>query len=317
MGFNRAVVKQRRALKDQQARAQARANRGARMPFIQPKELIDGAFRIRLWPTHEKNPHGFLYYASHAYLHGYGSPDKTIAQCPRSNNWDPLPYMEDEHGDPIYKERCLACEIREWVYEPELDTAGNIVTPPLYDQFPESLQSVCDTLIGTGFMAPANFYPATIKAKIHAREKRESAAGKVYEVVTYEPDPETEMYIILKLEDGKIYERQLMDLIAQCEDLNDPITGRWLTLTKANGGKGPGGYNWSYDPHPSQFDNYDYSQVADFRKWGAGNRSKPSRRIPFVEQIALVETTDWGKDLQKFGVPIRDEDTLDPDDIPF
>ncbi|MFS6835664.1 hypothetical protein, partial [Staphylococcus aureus] len=96
------------------------------VPFVEPRNLLDGTYNIRIWPSDaQKNPLGFLYYRSHTLVDDGAPPLKFC--CPRSSNWDAIPsHYEDEEGNkyagdaadpevhfPVYAQRCWADEIEE------------------------------------------------------------------------------------------------------------------------------------------------------------------------------------------------------------
>jgi hypothetical protein len=324
MSYNMAAVRAARARKDSAARDAARARDNRKAPFVEAYEFLDGDYRIRLWPTHsEKNPLGFLDYRVHEIPRSYDDPRPELIQCPRSNNWDPLPFKwENADGDeipfsldadgqpvgyPVYKERCLCCEILEWVNED--DGLGH----HLFDTLPENLQLITSNIdheVAGGKFGSALVFPATIKMSINSKIKQKAESGKEYERIDYCASEEL-FTCVLKFKHNRKLTQDLFDILGLVPDLCDSTVGRWLTLRKQNEGKGVGGYTLLYDPNPSSVPwEWDWRQHTSFTNWGKGSRQRPGKRFTMEQQIMKIETTDWGKDLEAAGVPLCDEDAV-------
>lgn len=315
MAYNATLIACQRQRKDNAARNAFRS-KYTNTPFLEPSDLLDGEYQIRLWPEHPtKIPTGFLRYRSHR-LEMRSDNDTRNIQCPRSTNWDPLPIRwEDEDGNdvspnqvdpeshwPVFKERCWACEVtdliaREGKAEDFSEGVSKRVLPALYgdDHY---------------------FFPATIKAEVATRTKRKGSDGKEYEDVDYRPSSQM-LKVVLKLRPGTVLDF-LWTCMEQVPDLNNLQTGRWITLRKINGGRGVGGYQPMLAPYPSAagFDLAD-GDYSNFWTWGTGGQKGPSKRASYSEIEALAGNPAknlppvlwWAEEVRSHGIPLTDEES--------
>lgn len=318
MAYNIQAIQMQRTRKDQAARNAFRKSFSQTL-FIEPADLQDGDYQLRLWPEHQqKCPLGYLYYRVHT-LELASERDVKKCQCPRSSNWDPFPmHYTDDLGNvippeavdlekhlPVYKVRCWPCEIAQMVAQEGLQ-----------DSFSESISKrVLPALWNTSGWADHYFFPATFQAEIAMRNKRTLGNGKIVEDVDYRPAPGKFLHCVLKLRPGTIQEA-IFEMIAQVPDLNNLVTGRWLTLRKQNGGKGAGGYQLFMGPYPSQagFEIKDQDYM-NFQSWGAGSTKRPTYEE--IEAIAAFPGNPntnpptppglwWGNELRQAGLPLTD-----------
>lgn len=321
--FNRALVAQTRKTKDSAKKAAYR-NKSDSLPRLKTRDLTNGQYRIRLWPAHEKNPHGYLDYRVHSIPQDYPNiegidPGLVTVQCPRSSNWDPIPLPGT---DDEYQNRCICCELDQVAFDE--DEHGNV----LMDILPEGLQSVIQCMDYQGNWQSGIYLPISVCARIHTSTQETSAFGKVYTKHTYMPGGPTDImgaqlqlrhpdFRMRQNEQTGLMERvrnglpeMLFDLLELIPDIGDMTLGRWITLTKVNDGKGAGGYSLVADPHTSPFDAsfVDYKKIYAFPKWGDKTQKKASIRLPLAQQEAIVVNSRWAQDWRAEGLPLTDAD---------
>lgn len=326
MAFNPHILRTTRKKKDSAARKVHRKNQFNNAPFVSLSDLSNGSFRGRLWPSSEKNPHGYLDYRGHdiptKYLTEGVDPGIHKVQCPRSTNWDPIPMGEDEDGQPIFKNRCLCCEINAWVDEPEYEmvydnnpeseTYGQEVEMPveesemIYD-LPEHIQEIIGTMHYESSFSSSIFIPVSLMAYEESRVKEVGNNGKEYTNITYAPHPTQRLDCILKFKHSSKAWEQLRRAIEQDVTCNDLVTGRWFTITKQNDGKGQGGYDIAMDltPSPAGFEP-DWKIHTNFTTWGTGGKNRPSKRLSFEAQLSIVENAEWAPEFRNLGIPFTD-----------
>lgn len=325
MAYNRNLVTGTRSTRDSAKKQQYRQTKFDSAPRIEFRNLLDGQYRFRFWPEDAKNPHGYLDNRVHRVPQGWirdgVDPRFVKMQCPRSSNWDPA-VIDPTTGEERYNERCACCELDEWVFNTPYDTDFPDGTYVI-DALDEGLQ---DIIAKIDFRANSwdsgLFLPCTITAVVHTKEKSEDG----FETVTYRPGgTEDLLSAVLKIWHPDFSERldengvphpkngvpeQLIRYLEQCPDANDLQFGRWFTLTKTNGGSGANGYTLMPDPYPSPFpkEKVEYNKIYDFNKWGDKTRKKPSIRLPYHQQIAILSQADWAHSLRAMDVPITDAD---------
>lgn len=316
--FNSNHVRTMREAKNTQARVSKYSGNGNNLPFLEPRELLDGTYRGRLWPSDaQKNPLGYLFYRSHKLL---DTPNPPVAwQCPRSSNWDPIPtHYEDDDGNqffgddadpetmfPVFKERCWACEIEEQFAAQGLEL----------DDCSGSLQVWMKALLGDGKYS----FPMTWTVDIFSKEMiKNEETGKEWPKVEYQANPSARFNCIFSLKDDSALATELLDLIEETPDCNDMTFGRWFVLQKQNGGKGVGGYKLRIEskPSPAGFE-LPAQGYPNFSSWGKGNVNfkKPSKRKTYAEIEALGSAPGrfWIPELHKLKIIISDaDDTPEP-----
>lgn len=333
MAFNAQGIRAMRQAKNNQARVNKYAgSNSGQVPFLETRHLLDGIYRFRPWPPHpEKNPAGYLYYRDH-----YIQDEPTLGwQCPRSNNWDPLPqYWEDENGNavdytivskwledpeafnrqagqemsffPVYTERCWGCEVEDQITNLGLELAN---LDPRLQQFilgtPGEYGPKSNGLIG----GESYNFPVTFTAKVHLEEKTK-VGDKEYINRTLAPSPTDRYHCILKLKEGKLAQ-ELLRLIEEVPDCSNLMMGRWFRLEKTNGGQGTGGYKLSIEPNPTPTGFDLPNNYPNFSNWGKGNpgRGKPSKRLTYsqVEAIGANPNKWWVPMLTELGVQLSDK----------
>lgn len=335
MPFNPHIARASRARKDSAARAHAQKNRFKRAPFLQLRDLLDGSYPFRFLPAdNDKNPHGYLDYRVHVvptrYLVDGQDPGNVKMLCPRSSNWDPLPQNFGAFElDLEYRERCLCCEIDQWLsnseaieqvklaahegkyatdedYYAALEAVSD--TAPFHS-LPNHLKEVVSALHWEFSEWDSNcFFPVLIKAAVRNEVKKVSASGKEYVDKDYGPAVEP-MLALLKIPHDRTVCKTLINYIQQKPDLGDIQTGHWFTLTKSNGGKGSGGYVVMLDPNPTSIDPklVDYKMFSAFPKWGEPSQKKQGIRLGFPAQLAVIENAEWANELRQY-VPFTDEE---------
>lgn len=335
MAYNLQVIQMMRGRKDQTARQAFRNKNFTNTPFVQPADLMDGDYLIRLWPEDPKKlPLGYLYYKVHTLECETENAVKKI-QCPRSSNWDPFPeYFVDSNGiqvpagfenleehSPVYKVRCWPCEITDY-----------IAAEGLAESFSDSIvKRVLPNLYNSAGWQDHYFFPCTIQMEIGVRTKRTLDNGKQVEDIEYRPSPGKNMHVILKLREDASLRGVIFEMMGQCPDLNNLTTGRWLTLRKQGGGKGPSGYQVYLGPYPSaagfELKDTDYQ---NFQGWGAGSPRKPTQRFTYEEVEAIAGFRGnphtnpptppglwWGDEVRAAGVPLTDAEAELLDAAPF
>lgn len=312
MSFNANFVRQLRTAANTQTRVKKYSS-GGMAPFIEPMNLMDGTYGIRIWPSDGvKNPFGFLRYRSHTIVDEGAPPLKFC--CPRCSNWDPIPsHYEDEEGRkydpnddidpkivvyPIFKERCWADEV-----EAEFGRLGLELT-----DCSERLGKWLNKLFGD---IKINF-PATITADLFSKETKKNAdTGAEYEERTYNANPGSQLHCILQLKEGMTVTTEMMRLVEEVPDCSDMTFGRWFRLVKQNDGKGVGGYTLTISPKVSPAGFELPSNYPNFANWGKGNaqHKKPSSRISYerVEAVGADPTKWWAKELMELGVVLSDD----------
>lgn len=332
MAFNSNFIRQQRMQKNAAARV-ARPSNFQNAPFLELNELENDVFNFRLWPSDPtKNPHGFFYQRTHTLLDATGKLVPMV--CPRSNNWDPMPYawdvydascadqvrrtteMPDESNYdsaiPVFKERCWACEV-----EQQLVDRGTVV-----EQLPVEVQAWLngakkpwrEGLLGSDKW----YFPCTFRAEVYSREEIVRDDGSKRTNVTYKANPANNFHCVLAMHESKMKD-ELLRLIEECPDCSNMMLGRWFRLQKQNDGKGVGGYALSINPNPSSagFD-LPSELYPNFASWGKGNAkyNKPSKRLPYetVETLGADPNGFWVPTFRELGIALSDDD---PTDIPF
>lgn len=331
MSFNASAVRGIRQAKNNQARVSRFAG-GGQLPFVTPRDLIDGAYQFRLWPADPtKNPLGFLFNKTHTI-----EDDPELSwQCPRSNNWDPLPThwemwdasknlwvpadqnlvdfyqdpeREPEEGDPyltpVFAERCWACELEASMVEAglKLDDVSKRLARWLGGDWSDGFKGL--------FGDESYNFPATIGVREHSRISKEGKKGKKYDVIEYCPDPKERFHCVLQFNPGELV-NDLLSLIEACPDCSNIQVGRWFTLRKSNGGVGIGGYKLTMAPNPSPAGfEIDVKRYPNFQNWGKGNAryNRPSKRIPYAEVEAVGSSSSkwWAAELESHGIQLSD-----------
>lgn len=323
--MNEAYIRQMQGMQNNAIRQTFRKS-GQMLPFISTAQLANGTYRFRIWPTDsKKNPVGWLFYKSHE-ITLESDRDTELVQCPRSNNWDPLPlYYEDSLGgrytEPvegmdlraIYKERCWCCELLE-----EVHAMG------IRDRLPEHLQGILAKIYGPGRNcsgAEKVHFPVTIQMSIVGREMIEGSDGKPYEQITYGPNIGNNFHCDFDLTPG-IVTKSLFEIIQLIPNVMDLAMGRWILMTKENDGKGAGGYRLQYEPNPTPLGfQIPEEMYPNYWKWGAGSPQKPSRRKTYLQVESLVlSKAYWADDIRRYGVPLSDAEAAQmsqPGYVPF
>jgi len=324
MAFNSNFVRSMRAAKNTTAKIKHASN-FKNLPFVGLNELLDGEYKIRLWPSDpNKNAWGYLFYKTHTLLNHEGKPMGGLSlarpshQCPRSSNWDPIPlHWEDDLGvvvedpspedceslHPVYKVRCWGCETTGQVAEAEIDVPN----------LPEELQKFLKDLDGD----EQTHFPCTITMEIasQVKEKREKRDGSFEEatVTDYKPCSTAKFHCDLSLKEGSVL-KDLRGYIEECPDCSHLLLGRWFKLTKQNEGKGVGGYKLTMGPNPSQAGfELPPGMYPNYTNWGQP-KGKPSKRFKYedVEAVGSDSRGFWVKPLEQLGIVLSDEV-----DIPF
>ena len=313
MGFNSDYLRGRRQAANAQARSR-RAYESNLLPSIRTSALVDGTYLVRLWPEDAiKNPLGYLHYRTHTI------GDRTI-QCPRSNNWDPLPMhfvddlgvAHDEPGDgltPVYEHRCAACETDTQLAEAGIDVST----------LSAELQTfLCGPVNEWGrrqgglLGEEAFHFPCTIRAVVVERETRRRQDGSTYEKLMFGPAApgSADLYHCdLTLNPGRILDT-LLNILEECPNCNNLMAGRWIVLTKKNGGIGAGGYDIRLKPNASPAGFELPQNYPDYSKWGKGGRDKPTKRLSYADQEVLLADPKqpWYRPLRELGIVLSDDD---------
>lgn len=333
MAFNATFLRQQRMQKNNAARVN-KPRTFDNAPFLEPSELMDGTYNFRLWPSDPtKNPMGYLYQRTHTIMDA--TRKLTQWTCPRSNNWDPMPYGwevpdpstpggyrtsyempdEDDYAKafPLYKERCWGCETEAQIADLGID---------IEKQLPVEVQA---WLFGTSqpwreglFGGEKYYFPCTFAAEVYGREEVVRDDGSKRTNTTYAPAPSSQFHCLFVMRESKMKD-ELLRLIEECPDCSNMMLGRWFRLEKNNGGKGVGGYNLSINPKPSSAGfELPSALYPNFANWGKGNAQygKPSKRVPYatIEALGSDPQGFWCDPLRRLGVTMADDEA---NDIPF
>ena len=350
MSFDGNHLRALSAQKASQARAKSFVKGSGSLPFVEFRQFLNGDYPFRIGPNDDtKNPFGYLYYRLHTLYDKNENAHKF--QCPRSNNWDPLPqHWEDPVGvmfhspspkeitdmslSPVFKERCWGC-----------DTEAELVNEGFEDvsSLPGELGPWAKELLGNeSWHFPVTFRGIEVASAEPRWQKNDGNIvtgpdGKPIPVIdkfsgkqvidyTYRPamkhdgsrDETKLLHCDLSLKESATT-KKLLKLIEEVPDCNHVMLGRWFTLTKKNEGVGVGGYELSigHSPSPAGFE---FPQSPNYATWGKGNPAKgnPGSRgksYATIEAIGSDPEAWYAKELRSLGICLTDAEAAAADSL--